>query len=78
MVEAARGHYVYVNLWSQRPARPYDLAAAVALVRGAGGDVTDLDGVALDAEQPAGPWIASLDDESRVRVAALVKAAWRG
>ncbi len=31
LLEAARGNFVYLNLWSKRPAQPYDLAAAVLL-----------------------------------------------
>ncbi len=75
LVEAARGHYVYVNLWSRRPAQPFDLAAAVLVLRCAGGEVTDLDDAPIDAASHAGPWVAALDAESRDRVTAIVRRA---
>jgi myo-inositol-1(or 4)-monophosphatase len=77
LVEAARGHYVYVNIWSKRPAKPFDLAAAVLLLRSAGGDVTDLDNRSIDAAAHAGPWVAALAVESRERVVAIVRSAWQ-
>jgi myo-inositol-1(or 4)-monophosphatase len=76
LLEAARGHYVYVNIWSERPAQPFDLAAAALLLRCAGGDVTDLDNRSIDSATHAGPWVAGLSAESRERVAAIVKGAW--
>jgi myo-inositol-1(or 4)-monophosphatase len=75
LLEAARGHYVYVNMWGQRPAEPFDLAAGVLLVRGAGGDVTDLDGAPIDPGRHAGPWIAGIDAERRESVTAIVRGA---
>jgi myo-inositol-1(or 4)-monophosphatase len=78
LVEAARGHYVYVNVWSKRPAQPFDLAAAVLLMQNAGGDVTDLDNKPIDAAAHAGPWVAALDAKARVAVAAIVSDAWQG
>ena len=47
-MEAARGHFVYANLWSKRAAEAFDLAAAVLIVRQAGGDACDLDGEPID------------------------------
>jgi fructose-1,6-bisphosphatase/inositol monophosphatase family enzyme len=76
LLEAARGHYVYVNAWAVRPAEPFELAAGVLLVRGAGGEVTDLGGAAIDLVRHAGPWLAAVDAEQRARVAAIVARAW--
>lgn len=76
LLEAARGHFVYVNAWSKRPSEPFDLAAGVLLVRGAGGEVTDAKGAPIDATRHAGPWIAAVDADHRARVAAIVADAW--
>ncbi len=73
MLEAAKGSFVYVNFWSKRPTQPYDLAAGVMLVRGAGGDVTDLAGVSIDALDHKGPFIAGIDKEARKKVAAMAR-----
>jgi myo-inositol-1(or 4)-monophosphatase len=75
LLEAARGHYVYLNAWSKRRAEPFDLAAGVLLVRGAGGEVTDLDGKPIDETVHAGPWIAGLEVGQRARVAQVVREA---
>ena len=77
LLEAARGHFVYVNVWAKHPAQPFDLAAGVLLVRGAGGEVTDLNGAAIDPTHHAGPWVAALDSERRSQVAAIVRDAWQ-
>jgi fructose-1,6-bisphosphatase/inositol monophosphatase family enzyme len=61
LLEAARGHFVYVNQWSRAPARPWDLAAGVLLVRGAGGDVVDLAGAPIDPLGASGPFVAGVD-----------------
>jgi fructose-1,6-bisphosphatase/inositol monophosphatase family enzyme len=73
MLEAAKGSFVYVNLWSKRPTEPYDLAAGVMLVRGAGGDVTDLAGMSIDVLDHKGPFIAGIEEEARNKVAAIAR-----
>jgi myo-inositol-1(or 4)-monophosphatase len=75
LLEAAKGSFVYVNLWAQRPAEPYDLAAGVLLVRGAGGEVTDLDGRPIDATRHAGPFVASIDAAARAKVSVIARRA---
>lgn len=75
LFEAARGHFVYVNVWSAQPAEPFDLAAGVLLVRGAGGEVTDLNGAAIHPTRHAGPWVAGIDAEHRSHVAKIVRDA---
>ncbi len=78
LLEAAKGNYVYVNLWGRRPAYAFDLAAGVLLVRGAGGEVTDMDGVPIDPVGHKGPFIAAVDDAARNEVTALVRSAVSG
>jgi fructose-1,6-bisphosphatase/inositol monophosphatase family enzyme len=73
MLEAAKGSFVYVNLWSSRPAAPCDLAAGIMLVRGAGGDVTDLAGNPIGATDHRGAFIAGVDEEARRKIAAIVR-----
>lgn len=75
LAEAAAGHFVYVNLWSKRPAAPFDLVAGALIVRAAGGDVVDLDGRPVEAMRHQGPFVAAVDAEARERVAALVARA---
>jgi myo-inositol-1(or 4)-monophosphatase len=65
LVEAARGHFAYANLWSGRQAEAYDLAAGALIVRGAGGEVTDLDSAPIDALRHSGPFVAGLDPQIR-------------
>ena len=73
LVEAARGHFVYVNLWSTGAAEPYDLLAATLIVRRAGGEVSDAHGKPIDAMRHQGPFIAALEPESAARVARVLK-----
>jgi fructose-1,6-bisphosphatase/inositol monophosphatase family enzyme len=73
LVEAARGHFVYANLWSKRPAEAFDLAAAVLIVRQAGGEVSDLDGEPIDALRHSGPFVAGLDSRTVFRLIGLLR-----
>ena len=75
LLEAAKGRFVYVNLWTPRPADPFDLAAGVLLVRAAGGDVTDLLGEPIDPGAHSGPFVAAVDAQERARAAELVREA---
>jgi fructose-1,6-bisphosphatase/inositol monophosphatase family enzyme len=75
LVEAARGHFVYANLWSKQPAEAFDLAAGTLVVRGAGGEVIDLEGQPIDELHHSGPFVAGLDMESRSRVKDLLYGA---
>jgi fructose-1,6-bisphosphatase/inositol monophosphatase family enzyme len=75
LVEVARGHFTYVNLWSKRPAQAYDLAAGALIVRRAGGDLTGLEGRPIDALNHSGPFVAGLDGEKVLRVCAVLRAA---
>jgi fructose-1,6-bisphosphatase/inositol monophosphatase family enzyme len=78
LLEAAKGSFVYVNLWSKRAAEPYDLAAGVLLVRRAGGEVTDLEGSPIDMVRHRGPLVAAVDDEARERIAAITRQVVEG
>jgi len=73
LLESAKGRFVYVNLWTAKPSDPFDLAAGVLLVRGAGGEVGDMDGNPIDPAAHSGPFVAAVDDQERERVTSLVK-----
>ena len=73
LLEAARGNFAYVNLWTTKPSDPFDLAAGVLLVREAGGDVTSLDGTPIDAATHSGPFIAAMDVRTRDTLAGIVR-----
>jgi fructose-1,6-bisphosphatase/inositol monophosphatase family enzyme len=75
LLDAARGHFTYVNHWSTRGARPWDLAAGTLLVRGAGGDVVDLDGRPIDPVGHTGPFVADVRGERRDAVVRILKRA---
>ena len=74
LVEAARGHFVYANLWSSRAAEAFDLAAGNLIVQRAGGAVNDLDGKPIDALRHSGPFVAGLDAGKVARLAELLRA----
>ncbi len=74
LLEAAKGSFAYINLWTTKPSDPFDLAAGVLLVREAGGDVTSLDGNPIDAATHSGPFIATMDVTTRDTLAGIVKA----
>jgi fructose-1,6-bisphosphatase/inositol monophosphatase family enzyme len=75
LLETAKGRYVYVNMWSKRPAAPYDLAAGVLMVRAAGGEVVGLDGQPVDLVRHAGPFVAGIAPAARAAVLEIVRAA---
>ena len=75
MLEAARGHFTYVNEWSKSAADPWDLAAGVLLVEGAGGVVVDIQGQPIDPVGHSGPFIASASQEQCARVLSIVRDA---
>jgi fructose-1,6-bisphosphatase/inositol monophosphatase family enzyme len=74
LLEAARGHYVYVNLWSEEPAAPWDLAAGCLAVRGAGGEVVDLDGQPVEAVGHRGAFVAGVDPARVDQVLGILEA----
>lgn len=74
-LEAAKGSFVYANLWSKRPAEAYDLAAGVLLLRGAGGEVTGLDGQPIDLVSHSGPFVAAVHADRRHAVTELLQKA---
>ncbi len=73
LLEAAKGAYVYVNLWGKRRAEAFDLAAGVLLVEGAGGKVVDLEGNPIDPVHHEGPFVASVDETKRREVVQIVR-----
>ena len=72
LVEAAKGSFVYVNLWSHRPAEPYDLASGIELIRSAGGDVVDLANRPVELTGHTGPFIAGIDVCQREQMVNMV------
>lgn len=60
LLEAAKGYYTYINLWSKQPAECFDLAGALLLVRQAGGEVFDKSGKPIRYVGHSAPFIASV------------------
>ncbi len=75
LLEAARGHFTYVNEWARSPADPWDLAAGVLLVNGSGGAVVDLDARPIDPVGHRGPFVAGVSPEHRARVVEIAREA---
>ncbi|MCO4764380.1 MAG: ATP-binding protein [Myxococcales bacterium] len=63
--EAAYGYSTYVCLWGGAPALPYDLAAAVFILRRAGGEVVQIGGTPIDALRHVGPFVAGMSAVGR-------------
>ena len=42
LMETAKGHYLYINPWSETPSSPFDLAPGVKLVQNAGGFIAGM------------------------------------
>lgn len=57
LVEVAKGSSNYINLWAQKVSEPYDLAAAILILRSTGGDVYDKNGVPVEMLGHSGPFI---------------------
>jgi fructose-1,6-bisphosphatase/inositol monophosphatase family enzyme len=75
LLEATRGNFTYVNLWSSRPSEPWDLAAGSLILRQAGGEIVDVDNNPIDALSHSGPLIASMSAASRSQISAQVREA---
>jgi myo-inositol-1(or 4)-monophosphatase len=78
LAECARGALTYVNLWASHRTQPYDLAAAVAILRAAGGDAVDVKGKPIDALEHRGPFVASVSAAARGKVIALLAFSLAG
>ena len=74
LLEAAKGNFVYVNLWDRRETAAWDLSAGLLLVRAAGGDIVDLDGHPLRTVGHRGAFVAALRRQDRDRVAELLRS----
>ena len=75
LMEAAKGRFAYVNLWTGRAADPFDLAPGMALVRAAGGEVVDETNKPIDCVGHKGAFIAAVDSRVREKVVDLVAGA---
>lgn len=80
MVEAAKGRFVYVNLWSARDVEPYDLAGAALIMRAGGGEVIDVSGQPVCPLTHRGPFIAAADTvvADTVRRIVFLGSKWLG
>lgn len=78
LLDAAKGAFVYLNAWAGRPSEAFDLGAGIELVRGAGGDVVDLQGNTISAIGHRGPFVAGLDPAARVQVIDIVRPILTG
>jgi len=63
ILEAAKGNYIYLNLWDKEPAKSYDLAAAKLIINGAGGDIYDINLNPIPEIGHSGLFIAGLHDK---------------
>jgi fructose-1,6-bisphosphatase/inositol monophosphatase family enzyme len=72
LLEAAKGTFVYANLWDKRPSEPFDLAAGIMLVVNAGGRVVDLAGRDIDCSSHAGPFVAGVHQDALEQVVSAV------
>jgi fructose-1,6-bisphosphatase/inositol monophosphatase family enzyme len=75
LLEVAKGRFSYINMWSDRPAEAYDLAAGVLLVRAAGGEVVGLDGEPIDPVRHAGAFVAGVEPAARSTLLEIVRGA---
>lgn len=75
LFEVAKGRFSYLNLWSERPAEPFDLTAGVLMVRAAGGEVVGLDGEPVDLVRHAGPFVAGIQPEARATLLEILRGA---
>jgi myo-inositol-1(or 4)-monophosphatase len=76
LLEAAKGSFAYVNLWSRKPADMFDLAAGILLVQNAGGMVTNCDGERIESVGHQGPFVASVDETARTTISKIVSASF--
>lgn len=72
MLNAVKSGFCYVNLWAGKPADPFDLTAGVMIVRGAGGDVVDIDCRPVQMTSHRGPFVAGFDAGNLRRIAGIV------
>jgi len=68
LLDAAKGHFIYVNIWDRNPSAPFDLAAGIMLVRGAGGEVLDVHEKPVKFNDHTGPIIAGVWNDERLPV----------
>ena len=74
LMESAKGHYTYVNLWNKAPAAPYDLAAGTLVLQAAGGEVEDLSGSPIQVVGHEGAFVAGLEPRARRAVREILSA----
>ena len=75
LLEAAKGHYIYVHPWQTTPSRAFDLAAGIKLVENARGRVIDLKGDRVNPVGHSGVFIAGVNAQHLNRVRCILSAA---
>lgn len=63
IAEASKGHFIYLNIWSDSGTNPYDLIAAKHIIECSGGVILNQDGLELDPVHHKGPFIAGQDKD---------------
>jgi len=73
LLEAAKGHYIYIHPWESEPAAPYDLSAGIKLVENAGGRVIDFNGNRISGIGHTGLLVAGIHREYQMEVLNILK-----
>jgi fructose-1,6-bisphosphatase/inositol monophosphatase family enzyme len=74
LLEAAKGHFVYVNIWNQATAAPHDLVPGLHLLRCAGGEVVALDGTPIPLVGHKGVFVAGVQESERESVIGVMRS----
>lgn len=72
LMEAAKGNFIYVNMWAKRAAQPYDLAAGAFILRRAGGEIVDSTGKPIEDLIHTGPFIAGVNQKALSQITEIV------
>jgi len=65
IMEAAKGHVAYMNVWSGRQAEPFDLAAGALIMSELGAPLVDQNGETISSTSHAGPFVAAVDKRAK-------------
>lgn len=60
LLETARGGSIYFNTWFEGKTMPYDLVVPLDILKGAGGQILNMEGNALDPWKHKGPFVAGI------------------
>lgn len=62
--EAAKGHYIYINLWANAPTSPFDLSAGAHILQSSGGFLLNREGKTIDPLKHEGIFFAGHNKNS--------------